>query len=324
MLVAGVPSARDSFISSLRSIRDALAEEPVLRGPSQQGKGKAADVGAILRRGLAVSTFNVLENFIESRIGELVAQLNGGQLSFSDLPEGTRKRSISTTLKVAASKLQRQLEYSEVVNLGISTGVSLSSLNGVMQLSPLALTWPGSNLSESEFRNVLKFFHVKDAWRQLREVASQMGFQVVGHDGKEVDLQFQFLELARERHSAAHNSNHAVSAMVIGAHATSALLIASSFDALASRATLALKSRDPEFLARDNWTDASKISFRTVKQREKDFAEFRESSPNRASAVNKDRDTVWKAAYSRCVNGEVLIELDQAGQLVDWAYPALD
>src|SRR3712207_3767774 len=90
--------ARGAFMQALTAF-SAVADTAAVRA--------ADDAGDLLRRGLTVSGFNLLETFIAGRLGEIAAYLNGGTVQFVDLPDSLQRRAIRNTLEIATSRARR-------------------------------------------------------------------------------------------------------------------------------------------------------------------------------------------------------------------------
>ncbi len=305
--------ARDQFLRSYQAIAEAMAEAAVRNGNH---------VGDMLRRGLAISTFNILENFVEQRIGELALRVNGGQLSFSDLPDKLAQRAVGNVLNVAAKRAYR-LDKTALLALGKDVGGSLSSVAGPLLVSPMTWLWTGSNMSHADLDDALRALHVSDVYGSLRQITGRCGYPTKDAKQKPIELRDALKGVAEERHNSAHNSGHKVSVMVLNSNLAAVKRVALGFDALASRAALALRKADVDYLEDDKWTSADRIVIRAVKERDRDFAELIETRAI-AVAVRKDREELIKLAASRCDDSNLLLVQTKSAEVEAWAYPAAD
>ncbi|TDL43953.1 hypothetical protein [Microbacterium oleivorans] len=305
--------ARDQFLRSYRAIAEAMAESAVRN---------QNDVGDMLRRGLAISTFNILENFVEQRIGELALRVNGGHLSFSDLPDKLAQRAVENVLVVAAKRAFR-LDKAELLALGKEVGGSLSSVAGPLMVSPMTWLWTGSNMGHADLDDALRALHVSDVYASLRQITGRCGYSVKDANGKPIDLRDALKGVAEERHNSAHNSGHKVSVMVLSSNLSVVKRVALGFDALASRAALALRRADAGYLSDVKWTSPDRIVIRSVRERNRDFAEMLEGR-SIAVTVKKGQDELIKLAASHCDDSNLLLVQSRSSEVDGWAYPAAD
>ncbi len=104
----------------------ATCDEPAVR--------LADPVGEFLRRGMTVAAYNLLETFIDDRLGELASYVNTGHVQFVDLPERLQKRAIRNTLAVANARFGRgSIELMDLRTTAASLGRSLGAVSRSFQ-----------------------------------------------------------------------------------------------------------------------------------------------------------------------------------------------
>lgn len=275
---------------------------------------RAADpAGEILRRGLAVSAFNLLETFIEGRLHEVTAHINQGHLHFADLPEGVQKKATRGLLDLASARVRR-MPGGDVRSFVQGIGDSLSAVNGGVNLSSLMWMWPGSNMAAADYATVLRSFHVEQPWAAVGSLSARIGMAVG-------DPQADLVEFAQQRHRAAHDSSHQVSNLWIPLAIDHVVKFAVALDVFVSVGGAALKRGDPDFLENSNWT-GTVIGIRHVRERKRDWAEFTESGKS-AFRRGTDQHAVTMDAAGRCSATDLLVITDIGGQIVDWSVPAV-
>jgi len=303
-------SARADFLKGLGALNEAAADPFVIGN---------TDPAAFVRRGMAVALYNLLETYVFERVGELAAFVSSGQLNFGDLPTRLQGRAVRSTLNVAASRVK----YVEDVDLAGFTsplGASLSSVSGPAVLSGYVWGWPGSNMGSSDYFGALRGFHVRSPAETVRVVSGQLGFQIVDPNGSDLKMAKQLTDFANARHEAAHNARHSVSALWLRGTSDLALKFAVCFDALASVGASFLRANDAAFVADEDHVGPSSIVLRSVEQRGSDFAEYF-GTRRRAKHVDRDGDALFRAAATRCGKRELLVALDRAGNVTNWAVP---
>src|ERR1700729_3202337 len=91
-------SARSQFLAGLRALRQSL-DNPLVSASD--------DVGAFLRRGLTIVSYNLLESFMSARLEELAKHINSGYTHFIDLPDRLQRAATLDVLRFANSRMQR-------------------------------------------------------------------------------------------------------------------------------------------------------------------------------------------------------------------------
>jgi len=297
-------SARSALTRSLEGLRTASLS-PAVRATDPSGE--------ILRRGVAVSAYNLLEAFIEARLAELTIYINQGHLHFADLPERVQKQATRNLLDVANARARR-IPDADLRDFVRAVGESLSAVHGAVNLSSLTWMWSGSNMRTSDFGAVLKSFHVEAPWPSIAALSARIGLNA-GDPMADLDA------FAQERHRAAHDSTHQVSNLWIGLAIDHLVKFSVTLDAFASVGAAAMRRGDAAFLADKNWT-SSVIGIRRVKARSNSWAEYTENGTS-AFRVGTDLHVVTMNAAQRCSEKDLLIVTDATGQVIDWSIPGV-
>jgi len=309
-----VSAARSEFISGLTAFAAACEESAVI-APN--------NVGRFLRRGMTVAAFNLLEAFLENRLGELAQHVNSGTTQFLDLPDRMQKRSISQTLEVANAKLRRgTYNLTELRTFSSNVGHSLDAVGSAMSLSPFTWLWSGSNVTADDLSSMLSYFQVKQPWDAVREFAGQLGFPTVDADGDNIDFKQDLQALAAERHKAAHLASHPITSLWLRSAPDRILRLAVTLDILVSMGAHMLRTGDSNILSGRKWEPLRYVSFRFVRERGKDYAEFVGASP-RAHRVSPDGDRLFAEACGRCSVFEVAVRNGLAGNVNEWSIPTV-
>lgn len=269
--------------------------------------------GEILRRGVAVSAYNLLEAFIEARLDEIAEHVNRGPLHFADLPDRMQTLATQNLLEVAVSRVRRMPKADVRAFVG-AAGTSLAAVSGSINLSPLSWMWSGSNMSPGDYSRLLKAFHVEHPWEAIDSLSTRIGLPAG-------DPNADLTAFGQERHRAAHDSSHQVSNLWIPVAIDHLVKFAIAFDAFVSIAAEAMRRGDPDYLLQANWT-AGKVGIRWVRARSSDWAEFTETG-TRAVRVGSDRHTVSMAAAGRCSDKDLLVIVDHGGQVIEWSIPTV-
>ena len=298
--------SREGFLRALSALASA-ADAPLVRA--------ADDTGDLLRRGLTVTGFNLLETFIAARLDEIADYLNGGQVQFIDLPDALQTRAIRNTLEIAAARLRRMSKAPEDLRpFARQVGRSLVAVDRSLALSSFTWLWPGSNLGPSDYAAILKAFHVAKPWEDVDAIGLRLGLASSSLNTLE--------DLVRERHKCAHEALYGVTPIWLRTVPPRVLALGMSFDALVSVAAHRLRVGEPVFLADDKAMTAASVGLRFVRERVSGAAEVVEHA-KRASRVDADPDALFAAAASRCKPGDLLVRQTLTGETIDWSIPAV-
>lgn len=309
-----VSVARDNFMSGLNAFTVASGESAVIAGD---------EVGSFLRRGMTVAAFNLLETFLDDRMQELAAHINGGATQFLDLPERLQRRAILQTLDVANARLRRaSYETKDLRNFSHSVGQSLVAVNSSLSLSPFTWLWTGSNVSVDELTKLLSFLQVDKPWEGALLIAGRLGYATVDVSGAGIDLKADLQELAENRHRSAHVASHPVTSLWLRAVPNRILRIAAAVDMMMSAGAHLLRVGDPGMLAGSKWDPASRLKLRFVRERVHDYGEYVEGA-KRASRKSADGAQLFLDASVRCAEYEVLVRQDIASNVVNWSVPCV-
>ncbi|MFJ4017950.1 hypothetical protein [Microbacterium sp. NPDC090014] len=286
-----------------------------LRAASLAPVVRASDpAGDILRRGVAISAYNLLETFIEGRLEELTVHINLTHLHFADLSDRLQQLATQNLLNVASARARRMTKQ-DVRTFVEGLGRSLAAVHGGINLSSLTWLWSGSNMGADDFVTILKAFHVKDTMRAVDDLAHRFGFP------KTLDPKGELHEFGQQRHRAAHNSAHQITNLWIPSAIDQLVKFSITFDAFASVGAGALRRGDADFLADDNWTTGN-LGIRRITERANGvWAEHTETGGTRAVKIDRDLHTLTLAAAGRCTDRDILVISDQSGQIIDWSIP---
>ncbi|RZU49350.1 hypothetical protein EV385_1095 [Krasilnikovia cinnamomea] len=294
-LITGVEALRQSLVSSLVSGSDT--------------------VGQFLRRGLTIVSYNLLEAFMVERTTEIAGHVNSGLSHFSDLPPKLQKAAAHDLLRIANSQLQWSTsDLASILDYTRDVGESLASTAGALRLSPLMWQWSKSNMSVDDYTRTLRLFHVDQPWDTVGEIARRVGMPM--HDPRSV-----LHNLLQERNKCAHQSSYVVSNLFVRTIPGQIIQLALAADIAMSVAAERMRQADASFYSDEKWFTASRITFRFVQKRSKQWADVPEGA-SRAKRVGPDVQTVMRYAMTNAKGQmQVVVATDAARQVLDWVYP---
>lgn len=303
-------TARDDFLERLGVFRG-VATLPVLvnKAPSEREHNDSA---RLLRNGLAVVAFTLLEDFLRRRFEEAARCIDGNQVRFEDLPEKLRAAATAGVVHSLSSQVRlRSYDEPERNQLIWRSAASLTSTKqAAFDISPLLFGSRSSNLSVSEISDLLSILRVDGGWQALNAVAGRARLGVPA-------LEESFRRFSQTRHAAAHDASTEVSPPDLESFYLEALAVGLAFDVLISRACRLLGAGDAAVLA-GNRIDSSTVAIRFVEPSARGWREIEEGR-SRAAQVHPDRATAVTSAIARAKSsGQVVVALDASGTPDHW------
>lgn len=218
--------ARVALKSRLETIRTSLQEASVSDGvPADTMKNAVA---ALMRSGLAVLIFATLEAFIRDRTGEVLRGFSATNVSFNSLSE---KLQTAVTLSALQGILFRAKQKDKIdqVNWLLTELQSVANAaSSITTLSPYSFGQSSSNISDEVIKTILSAFGIERGWSAISEVAKHIGL------GGVADYSQAFREIAKRRHSAAHDVSINIPLNDLEDGLKSVLALCCSFDLLVS------------------------------------------------------------------------------------------
>ena len=310
--------ARTAFLERLDSFGVAILEPGLIsRDPSQVGHNNTA---RLLRNGLAVAGFALLEDFIRSRTQEVLERLSSGQLPFDSLPDELREACVFGATKAVAyhgdiKKRQHEDYLSFIQEHGRLIGSTSSS---GYQLSPMSLGWERPNLNHDDVKEILRAFKIKDGWGNIDSLAARVGLA-------SPSLCEAFRQSALRRHRAAHKADVDTETSQLDSFVSQALGIAIAFDALISKSLRRLLDRDSTFLSDSGDILHSDVSVRFLDKGQDGW--WREMKENGQRAVRRTQDVV--TLKSECLaradaRRDLIVIRKVSQQPTEWLIPEVD
>ncbi|HBO5139327.1 hypothetical protein GHU06_00590 [Pseudomonas aeruginosa] len=302
-------TAKDELLGRLEHL-SAAKELPVLIdvGIVQSTHNGVAN---LLRKGLGIVAFNILEDFIKKRSSEALSRVSASRISFSKLPVKLQEAAILEAVSSLAfrAKLEKK-EGGDWRTLIQAESLKIHSTGkAVFELSDFSLASSGSNVTAEEVNQILSAFGVSGGWAILKKVSDSIG-------GGLPDLSQSYKNAASRRHSCAHEANFNYDYLWLGAIKSEILAIAASLDIV-----LEARCRQVEDNLNCNMQDHridDALSYRFLHE---DSGVYKESKvlggrsiknwPNLSDALVALRPKLRRS-------GEFLIILDNTKRISDW------
>ena len=213
--------ARRTFYETINVMRE-VAHDPLLTD-SAVGSSQHNTRARILRNGLIISSFSLLEAYIEDRLEEKIQELSASRMSYSTFGEA-----LQSFLTIdAITGLASRISFADRVDRLQLAETHITKASGFRAVPPsftgLGFSPKGSNVSETDIKNLFAAFGVKDAWRYLSTLCGSLG-------SSRLSLRDDFRNFLRARNRAAHDSTTNIATSDAETHLATALLIGMTAD----------------------------------------------------------------------------------------------
>jgi hypothetical protein len=183
----------------------------------------------LLRKGLGIVAFNILEDFIKNRSFEALAAISTSRVAFSLLTDTLREASTIGALSALAFRAKLEKKDGKDFYLLIQEEALKihSTKNPVFELSKFSLVSTGSNIGPQEVTELLSAFGIDGGWNTMKVVSDAIG-------GGIPDLGQCYRNSAERRHSAAHSASFQYAYQWLAGIKNEIIAIAASLDILLS------------------------------------------------------------------------------------------
>jgi hypothetical protein len=306
--------ARDVFLKRIAAFRDAANDKVLVDlTPSPLSAGSVA---AVLRNGLCVVGFAILEDFLKARVAEVFDAVGNTTFAFGQLPEGLREFATVRALNgLPARMLMEKRAGNDPMPFGQThAGIVASTKTGNYTLSSLGFGLY-SNLGVDEIGSVLRASQIDKPWEQMNALAQRIGSGVLS-------CEQAYKNAASRRHRAAHTPSAAVTTSDLTSYSREALAIAIGFDLLMSRALRYLQARDMNYCSKTFKFVAASIPIRFVRQQSPSKWKSLREAGAKASRTGSSFNVIhsWTEVTAK-KSGDAVVVQDIAGAPISWSFP---
>lgn len=268
-------------------------------------------VANLLRKGLGIVAFNILEDYIKNRSKESLNYLSSSGVPFTNLTSTLQEASISGALNALAFRAKLHKKEGNDWKLLIQDEALKihSTKNTIYRLSSYSLVSSGSNVSYEEVKLLLKSFGIDGGWGKLKMVSDAIG-------GGVPDLCQSYKNAAERRHYSAHKAGFVYDYRWLENIRNEIIAIAVSLDVLLSARCRQISADLTKTINLHNIDDG--LNFRFL---EKSGATYRETL-----LIGGRAKKIWPSLADAVANikprltskREFLIVLDDTRRINDW------
>lgn len=193
-------AARDDLFERIHYFVAALTLEVIK--DDNIGDSVQNGTAQVLRRGLGIVGFNILEDFIKARTAECLSAIAQSGISFSNLPEKLREAATFNALKALnfQCELVKKDSAPDAFALVQDHAFQIASSRDVaFRISPFSFASSGSNVTSNDVSEIISSFGFQQGWNKLKEISDSVG-------GGILDLAQSYRNAASRRHKAAHTA----------------------------------------------------------------------------------------------------------------------
>lgn len=268
-------------------------------------------VANLLRKGLGIVAFNILEDYIKNRSKEALKFLSESGILFERLTDSLQRAAITgvlAALSTRAGLLQRAGEDWKALVQDESLKIH-STKNSPFEISPYSFFSINSNINASEIPDLLAAFGIAGGWGLLKSVSDQIG-------GGLPDLAQAYKNAADRRNRAAHTASFRYDYQWLQGVKNEILAIAASFDILLTARCRQIEGNLGIPIADHNIRQA--LNFRFLEQNGIAFKEKTQiNGPARKNWTSVDQAIIILLPRLR-QNNSFLIVLDDTRRINDW------
>lgn len=302
-------SAKSELFSRLQYLDNAVNNQALI----DDGVVPTEHNGAanLLRKGLGIVAFNILEDYIKNKALETLAHISASGVSFLDLPPKLQEASTIGALKALTfrAKLEKK-DQGDWLTLIQDEAIKIhSTTNDSYELSKFSLVSANSNVSAEEVSQLMQAFSIAGGWNKLKEVSNNI-------NGGITDLAQSYKNATERRHNAAHTANYRYEYGWLTAIKREILSISASLDIL-----LTARCRQIDADITKNLTDHNIDDVLNYRYLESHGTIYKETiSVGGRSRKNWDscEEAIATLKPRLISNNEFLIILDSSSRVINW------
>lgn len=302
-------SAKDELFDRVKYFDYAIQQPNLIDvGIAQSEHNGAAN---LLRKGLGIVAFNILEDFIKNKAIEALSQVADSGIEFSKLTTELQEASILNALQALAFRAKltkkeggdwRSLIQEETLKIN-------STKNQRFEFSKFSLLSANSNVLPHEVKELLDAFGIEGGWSKLKSVSDSIG-------GGIPDLSMSYRNAADRRHNSAHLASFRYEYAWLSQMKRDIISISASIDILLTARCRQIKRNLLSNISNHNIDDD--LNYRFL---EEDSGKYRETT-QMSGRAKKVWDTLIEAERTLKPRlehrKEFLITLDSRRNIINW------
>lgn len=216
-------SAKEVLLTRLKSVDMAARLEALIDKDVRHREHN--DTANLLRKGLGIVSFNILEDFIKSRTKEMFDFVSNSRVRFENLPDRLKVAATNGALKglVFQVTLEKKNQGDWMSLIHSESRNIFSTSQNPFTLSTMSLLSESSNIGPEDIPDVLKCLDITGGWATLQNISSSLG-------GGTIDLNAAYKNMFSNRHKCAHEANFSYQYTQLENSLNDIVAISSAFD----------------------------------------------------------------------------------------------
>ena len=270
---------------------------------------------ALLRKGLGIVIFNILEDFIKERTVEMFTSVSSSLTSFSYLPKELQEAATLGALRGLSNKaaLEKKAQgnwlgliHTESMNIN-----STSQVNG-FTISPFSLMSEGSNIYAEDIPKAMKCLNIDGGWDTLQKISTLV-------NGGIPDLKQSYINISTRRHRAAHVASFDYEHGWLKDAINEIFAIALSFDIALTCRCRELHSKPAVALMKSSIVSSLSCRFLIHNAQKNHFSEKISLTAKKSVKNWSDIGAAIQNIAPKCLtNNEYLIVLNSQSRITNW------
>lgn len=304
-------TARNELLSRLRIFNNTLLEENLIDKPLIEIDHNSR--ARLLRNGLSIIAFNVLEDFIKNRINELLIFIANTGISFIDLPEKMQEATLLNSVGGTHYVAKRMKSNQEDWKLFIQTESNklASSVNINFELSSKGFGHDKSNLDAEDIKKFLNIFQVDGAFQSIESITNNIGCTLLGSNTF-------FQNAAKRRHTAAHDPNAESLYTDLETYGIAVKSFALAFDFLIARAACFIRERNRQYINAGRKVQPTDIAIRFIRKQGVLFKEMSATNSRPILNLNTEVEAVNSLINRANYRHEMIVVVDYPNKVHSW------
>ena len=268
----------------------------------------------MLRNGMSIIGFTILEDFIKRRTGEILKGIGLTGCNFNLLSDKLKEAVTFFALKGINSRADTLRRNSEdfITFIQNEAGFISSTKGSVYELSEYSIGWDKSNLNSSDISEVLNIFNVDGGWNSIQRLSSIINCSILNPDQV-------FKNYAMNRHKSAHNTDADSLLTDLESFINQSKIIAFCFDCLLNKSLSYIRLNNPNFFNLTLKSKSQDIKIRYIIETTGKWKEYANNNLTRAFRTNIDYNIILNDAKLRAQsNNEVLLIKYENNSIRDW------
>lgn len=295
---------RIEYLGSAASL-DALVDDGI-------AKSVHNGVANLLRKGLAIVAFNILEDYIKRRSSEALDYLSNSGIGFSKLTPSMQEAAIygSLTSLVFRAKIEKKSDGDSWRSFVQEEALKIHSTGShPFRISALSLASSGSNVSSSDVSDIMSAFGIKGGWTVITSVANAIGAGLP-------DASQTYKNAFERRHSSAHSAEFQYVHTWLQGLKDEILPLAAALDILLSARCRQVKANHAAEVGSHKIDDA--LAYQFLQECPAGYRESLQIGGKARKNWNELNTALVALRPKLEVDGRFLIVLNSAGRVRDW------